>query len=364
MLRDARSPRRIADFTEYLSELVDGHGLPPSYAETARKNSFVSLGAQDEDGPRVDSIVDYIDDWKDGDGQLLTILGEYGSGKTTTCFHVAQKYAATALLNPTGARIPILIELKHFSQSFSLRTFLADFFSHQKGINMRSYSTFERLNRQGRFVLLLDGFDEMTNYADPATVHKYLDDILSLQQGKAKVLLTCRTSFFKDKTDLEHLRTASDLHTLLHKHKGYRVLYLSSLSDSQVQFYLSCYYGERWTQFFRELQPRSELRSIANRPILLHMIVSTVHSAESLSLVNTTELYERYTDIWIKRDNWRCHLTPSQRNEISKVLAWGASFTRDCRFSGRVDFQRKAYLSPARLGSACATGRRSWAASR
>jgi hypothetical protein len=290
--------------------------------EIARRNSFVSLGARDEDGPSVDSIVDYIDDWKDDDGQLLTILGEYGSGKTTTCFHLAQKYAKAALHNPSGTRIPVLIELKHFSQSFSLRTFLTDFFTHQKGINMRSYSTFERLNRQGRFVLLFDGFDEMTNYADPAMVHKYLDDILSLQQGKAKVLLTCRTSFFKDRAELEHLRTASDLHTLLHKHKGYRVVYLSGLSDSQVQFYMSCYYGEGWAQFFHELQRRPELRSIANRPILLHMIVSTVHSAESLISVNTTELYERYTDIWIKRDNWRCHLTPSQRNDISKVLAW------------------------------------------
>jgi uncharacterized protein YjbI with pentapeptide repeats len=313
--------RRIADLVPYLEGIVAGEDLPHEYKELIAKNAFVSLASHTEGGVNIESVTDYIENWLMGSGQLLTILGEYGSGKTTTSLYMAQKLAA-ASLRGSDCRLPILIDLKRFNRSFTLRTYLTDFLLHQQSINIRSFSVFEKLNREGRFVLIFDAFDEMATHAEPAVVFKYLDEILSLQEGNAKVLLTCRTSVFKDQADLDRVKSGTDLYSLLHKHVGYQVLFLDSLTEEQLQHYLSCHYGDRWTEFYCALSARNDLRSLAERPILLNMIVSTIHSAESLSAVNTSRVYTLYTDIWVQRDNWRCHLRPEQRKEISEVLAY------------------------------------------
>ncbi|MCA1619208.1 MAG: pentapeptide repeat-containing protein [Acidobacteria bacterium] len=313
--------RKIADFSAYLSDLAVGENASFGYRELLTRGTFIPLAAQTEKGEPISSIVDYLENWLDEPGQFLTILGEYGSGKSTTSWHIAQKLASQ-YLRTKSTRIPILIDLKGFNNNFNLRTFLTDLMLNDKGIKIRSFSLFEKLNKEGKFVIIFDGFDEMTTYPDPAIVFRNLDEILSLAKNKAKVILTCRSSFFKDRTDIERLQTGTDLHSLLHKHKGYQVLFLNGFSEEQVQHYLSRRYGDEWVDYFRELDQRPRLRTLAERPILLHMIVETISNFKSFAAINEVRLYEEYTNIWIKRDDWRCNLTPEQRGDISKVLAF------------------------------------------
>jgi uncharacterized protein YjbI with pentapeptide repeats len=136
------------------------------------------------------------------------------------------------------------------------------------------------------------------------------------------VILTCRTSYFKDKADLERLKGGRDLHSLLHKHQSYQVIFLEGLTPEQQQHYLSCYYSDSWVEFSHEIEKQARFRSLAERPILLNMIVNTISGVKNIANINVTQLYEMYTDIWIKRDNWRCHLTPDQRSNVSKALAF------------------------------------------
>lgn len=312
--------RRVADFSSYLNDIVSGQGAPEEYIELIQKGSFISLPARKEDDRPIDSIIDFLNEWMLGNGQFLALLGEYGSGKTTTVWHTAQRFADQYLRTGRG-RLPLVIELKRFSQNFSLRSFLTDFLLNQRTVKIDSYATFERLNKEGRFILLFDGFDEMMTRPEPSLVFRHLDEIFQLAQSKAKIVLTCRTSFFKDRSDLERLKTSRDLHSLLHKHRSYQVVNLSGFTAEQLQHYLYCYYGSAWVDFYHELK-KSRISSLADRPILLNMIVNTIGRSEDLVEINAAELYERYTAIWLQRDNWRCHLTPEQRTNISKILAF------------------------------------------
>lgn len=312
--------RRIADFSGYLKSIVEGQNAPEEYLELLQKGSFISLPARAEDDLPIESIVDFLDSWISGSGQFLALLGEYGSGKTTTIWHTSQRLASQYLRSGHG-RIPLIVELKRFSQNFSLRSFLTDFLLNQKAVKIDSYATFERLNKEGRLLLLFDGFDEMMARPEPSLVFRNLDEIFQLVQNKAKVILTCRTSFFKDRSDLERLSTGSDLYSLLHRHRSYQTVRLSGLTIAQLQHYLHCYYGNDWVDFYHQLR-QSRISSLADRPILLNMIVNTIGRSEDLIEINAAELYERYTGIWLQRDNWRCHLTPEQRSSISKLLAF------------------------------------------
>jgi uncharacterized protein YjbI with pentapeptide repeats len=313
--------RKVADFSIYLNDLIRGDHAPPGYEQLIKKGAIISLGAHGESGEPISSLVDHIESWLIAPGAFVTVLGEYGSGKTTTSWHIAQKLASDHIRG-VSERIPILIELKGFNNNFNLRTFLADLMVHQKGIKLRSYSLFEKLNREGKFIIIFDGFDEMTTYPDPALVFRNLDEILSLTHNKAKVILTCRSSFFRDRADIERLKAGTDLQSLLHRKKGYQVLFVDGFTEEQVQQYLSCHYGKEWVDYYNELSQRPRLRTLAERPILLHMIVETVSNVKSFSAINEVRLYEEYTNIWLKRDDWRCNLTPDQRQDISEVLAF------------------------------------------
>ncbi len=310
--------RRIADFSKYLQGLRDKyHEL-----EVAEKDLFIALSAKTESGQDIPDVIEFLDKWLDEPGQILTLLGEYGSGKTTSSWYFAQQLAREHLESGGHGRIPILIALRDFGPNFNLRGYLTDFLINQQDLNIHSYSTFEKLNKEGRLLLIFDAFDEMAIRADIGLITRNFDDILSLAQNKAKIIITCRTSFFKDQNDLERLYMGTHLYDMLHKHEAYRVIFLKGFSSEQIQEYLFRFYGDDWIRFYRALSAKEKLISLADRPILMNMIASTTSSAGYLLNINSAVLYEKYVDLWMKRDDWRCKLTPEQRMQISQALAF------------------------------------------
>jgi len=334
---------RVADFSTYLAELIQHY----EEQEVAKKNLFIPLSAHTERGEEIPSVVDYIENWLEGPGQLLTLLGEYGSGKTTTALYLAHQLAHHHLESGGSGRIPIFIELRDFGPNFNLRGFLTDYLINQQDLHIRSYASFERLNREGRLVLVFDAFDEMAIRSDLGLTIRNFDDILSLVERKAKVIVTCRTSFFKDQADIDRLHTGTELYELLHRHKTYQVVFLQGFSGDQIEEYLSRYYREDWVELFSALSEHESLKSLTHRPILLNMIVHTILNPESLNNLSTARLYDKYIGIWAKRDDWRCELTPQQRMSISQALAF------ELLRQGRSCIHHKELLStlPSYLGT-------------
>ena len=309
--------RRVADFTNYLQEIKKRF----QERDIVKNRNYIALSAKTEFDEELGSVTQYINKWLSGSGQLLTMLGEYGAGKTTTSWYLANQMAKNYLDSETG-RIPIIIELRDFGKNFNLRGYLTDFLINQYDTNLRTYSAFEKLNNEGKFLIIFDAFDEMTNLADRSLILRNLDEILQLAQHKAKILITCRTSFIRDRTDLERMQVGRQLDEMLHKHKTFNVIFLNDFSEEQVQEYLYNYYGEDWINFYKSLEKNNKLMLLADRPILLSMITSTISNNKSLSNMKISNLFEKYTNTWIERDDWRCKLSSDQRLEISELLAY------------------------------------------
>jgi hypothetical protein len=124
-----------------------------------------------EQGSRYDSLEEYIEKWLQEDlREHVSILGEFGTGKSWFCLHLASEYleryrGARRLSRPRG-RYPLLIQLRDYAKAMSADALLSHFFFDRYSTRLPSMDAFRVLNRMGRFLLILDGFDEMAQKVD------------------------------------------------------------------------------------------------------------------------------------------------------------------------------------------------------
>jgi hypothetical protein len=146
-----------------------------SIKEINQRSAFVNPRGFLENGEHINDVEKYINDWIESDKSVhLTILGDFGAGKTTICERIVLEKAK--LLNKTdlietNTRIPILIELKNYTGGVPVESLITDYLVNKLSINI-SFKEFEILNKKGRFLIILDGFDEIANLIDEEAVLK------------------------------------------------------------------------------------------------------------------------------------------------------------------------------------------------
>ena len=92
---------------------------------------------------------------------MVVLLGDYGSGKTTSCLHLCYTLAKLSLQQGLTGRIPCYIPLSYFNYCGTAPALISKFLTTDVGVSGTSYDAFEAMHRAGLLVLVLDGFDEM-----------------------------------------------------------------------------------------------------------------------------------------------------------------------------------------------------------
>ncbi len=147
----------------------------------------------------------YIDRWLENPvTEHVSILGEFGTGKTWFALHYAgkclQDYHAAKSKGMPRPRLPLVIPLRDYAKALNVENVLAGFFYTQHNIRLNS-DVFDRLNRMGKLLLIFDGFDEMADKIDTQKMTDNFWELAKVVTPNAKVILTCRT---------EHFPTAQD----------------------------------------------------------------------------------------------------------------------------------------------------------
>ncbi|MFC5606084.1 NACHT domain-containing protein [Variovorax soli] len=164
-----------------------------------------------EDTPYIEGRIDdqagtaleFVDEWiQQSQGRGLAIRGSYGQGKTSFANRLASLYARRHLADP-GARIPILHRLGTVVHETRLEGLFGAKFTADDARTDFRFSTFEHLNRAGRLLVILDGFDEMKHAMSASDFLSNFEEFNRLLTGDAKVILLGRPNALP--TDTEEL---------------------------------------------------------------------------------------------------------------------------------------------------------------
>jgi RNA polymerase sigma factor (sigma-70 family) len=323
-------------YRDLAAQLLDGHAYAQNLlreigsSERYPVKMFIEpLIGYDVSGADVHAFK-AVDEWlKDGEWNQLTLLGDVGTGKSFLSKMIARRLAKHYLDKPLENPLPILIDLRNADRQFSLEGLILTHFA-RVGLSQVSFEVFQHVLAQGHIVLILDGFDEMAARITPQVTARNFHELARCVQGRAKVLLTCRTHYFKSRTEEEEVilgqkedygsETARDLYWELISRKGFRIAYLRPFNLAQVEAYVVRARPEDAKQALAKIRSTYNLMELSQRPMLLEMIVKSIDKLTT-SEINAATLYKVFTDTWVHRDQWRDVLSPEAKLSLLTALA-------------------------------------------
>ena len=276
--------------------------------------------------------------WLDGPSDLpIALLAGYGMGKTSFARHMAATLAS-AYRTDARRRIPILIPLAEISSEQSLEGLLGRLFSSQYRVPGYHFGLFTELNARGRFLVLLDGFDEMKHAMSWREFKFNFAQLNRLVVPKSRVILLGRPSALLSENEEMFVlrgidrRQSQDLE--VPGAPEYRILELREFTTQEALEFINGYVKFRARRVIRdaltsdvEIRERittvsrdTELSSLARRPVQARMIANLV--TDSQVRWRSFSRYELY-DVFITRLIER---------ELDKVARLGIGFQTRIKF--------------------------------
>lgn len=265
---------------------------------------------------------------------FLVLLGDFGCGKSSFCKRLAWELATKSKESPGESRIPILIDLREGgSTTVTLENLLTHHFQRLSNQAFNPQALLH-LNREGYLLLIFDGFDETIAYTEPARYLDNLRQILRGAEGRAKVLLTCRTHYFRDRpevlkrfgqsTEMISSPGATKLYEEIQGRPGAEIGYALEFREPQIEEYLKKALppSENWKVFREQIRGTYNLEELAERPFLLEIIVKTLpRLLERGAAVTIADLYETYCESWFAHTDSRLTLTRDHKVTLVEHLA-------------------------------------------
>jgi|GEM_PF-3128173 len=299
---------------------------------------FIEPTAQHENTKIPHPIISLINKWiLDPEMNHLTLLGDYGSGKTTVlkkyCYELLLKYIDVVINKGGRARIPIFIDLKKYHQAISLKQIVLDLFDTYS-IKLSSYPAFEFALEEGQILLVLDGFDEMVSRGNYQVTLKNFKTLINQAKSKAKIILSCRTHYFISFSDIHQFHSRNDYSSSNYNKKytdlyreivnrdNFQILFLNEFDETQVNEYLKKRLKSSFSEIRQFINETYNLKELCTKPVLLDIITTSGDKLrETEKEISPGLLYEIYTDIWLSKNDWSSSLDKESKLELLEHLA-------------------------------------------
>jgi len=293
-----------ADFSGYLTWLeseIEQRGIDQKYVPLACLKEEIDPDTHQRIGvSRYDDrdgwIDGYIDLWLDDPAkEHISVLGEFGTGKTWFAFHYAwkalQRYRDAQRRGLERPRLPLVVPLRDYAKAVSVESLFSEFFFRKHEIPIPGYSAFEQLNRMGKLLLIFDGFDEMAARVDRQQMINNFWELAKVVVPGAKVILTCRTEHFPEAKEGRALLNAelqASTKDLTGETPQFEVLELEKFNDEQIRRVLS-YQAQLAT--VEQIMGNPELLDLARRPVLTELILEALPDIEAGKPVDMSRVY-------------------------------------------------------------------------
>jgi hypothetical protein len=324
----AELERSLIDFTPYLNYLVSEFDHSPEaryYVSPLIKHDV--------------NLTDSFGKWLQGaDDQPIALVGSYGMGKTTFARFIAAELARTALRDST-ARIPILISLGQIASEQNLEGLFGRQFTANYSVRNYSWSSFERLNRLGKFVVLLDGFDEMKHTLSWNEFRYNFQQLVRLVVPGSRVMTLGRTTAFiteRERIHILHGRYERNGRSFpIENWPDFREEEMQPFNQQQISVFLQNYFRDapveqraihRADEIIRDMTSR-RMRDLAQRPVQLQMLAQVLPGYRGdVSRITTAILYDQFIDLVIERElklkPARQRFGAAQRRDFAREVAW------------------------------------------
>jgi WD40 repeat protein/DNA polymerase III delta prime subunit len=318
---------QLMNFDPYLTALIQNYERDPETQLHIEQDLFSEVESKSHNS------FNFIKEWlRQPERKHLSLLGEYGTGKTSFAKAITYRMAKEFKNNPGKCRIPFLIDLKDYKGVFKLKN-LIQYHLKRARVEPADDEIFLSLLSYGHVLLIFDAFDEM------AVMNNEEDTLLNFKQlsktvlHNAKVILISRAHYFRDKGEIDRIlkkqgiddisELASLMYRKISKRSGCEIIHLKKFSDTQIREYLKKTIKEEWKTAYRKIESVYSLYDLACRPVLLEMIVKTLPEiGRENKKFNLTHLYEAYTLYWLERDRPRMQITKEVIEELVEVLAY------------------------------------------
>lgn len=273
----------------------------------------------------------FVRHWlNDPDARQMTLLGDVGTGKTFLSRVSAHTLAKEYLESPESARIPILIDLRNADRQFTLEGLILSHFQ-QSHLRSVSFPIFMHCLSMGKIALFFDGFDEMAARVTSNVTTRNFHQLARAAVDNSKVFLTCRTHYFRSRTEEEEVvlggaddgnSNVRDLYLELIDRRGFRIAYLRPFDHVKVESYIRLVRPHDAADVIARIRSVYNLFELCQRPMLLDMIVKTIDKLAAADITSAS-LYRVYTDAWVQRDGWHDVLSAEQKRTFLIGLARG-----------------------------------------
>jgi len=282
---------------------VDGHFVPPDV--------LVNGGVTRR------SILDALDEWLASDEQTALVLGEFGSGKSTSLAEWTHRRWEAA-----SRSRPILVNLATAPRAMDAEGLLLQ--AARATDSRQNRAALRLLLRRRLVIACFDGFDEMATRLEASDLAGRLAGLLEVGRGGGKVIVTSRDNYFPSEEDLKTTSESALLSTL-GASAGLRRLVLQPFSEAQVRALVEKIRGEARAaeQALAKIAQTYDLRDLVSRPLLLGMVLATLDQIEPGSKVGTADLYEAYLMRWLDQTRSgepEC-FTDNQKEEFAEAMA-------------------------------------------
>jgi WD40 repeat protein len=291
----------FGSYFDRLRRLVEESDIPHYYIDLSCHRRVLDSAGNEVGQDQYEVIDTYVDDWlKARDANHLSILGEFGSGKTWFCRHYAYRQLDRYLKDPVHERLPILVTLRDYAKQIEVGSLIRKMLDEQ-GVRLGGLEAFEELNRRGKFLLIFDGFDEMAVKVDYQTVVDYFWELSKVVVPGSKALLTCRTGYFRYATEAEKVMRGEELgrQMIVIRPPKFEVAYLEPFTDRQICEALTRRCGPEAAQ---SVLGNPDLAGLARQPVLIEMLMEAMSAIKAGTAINKSEVYRLAVDRWLEQD--------------------------------------------------------------
>jgi len=186
----------LINFDSYIEEVVSDRLRPIIMKEY--QSTRITLEGQRQSRPL--PALDVLQRWLEGDRTWLTILGDYGVGKSWLLRRFLYDLADAYKADPLSRPLPFFVPLQQFPKSFDYKTLILKMFDNYR-LSGVHYDAFQYLCNYGRIVFLLDSFDEMAQHLSAKAIRENLGEILSGVSSNSKAIMTSRPTYFENRAE-------------------------------------------------------------------------------------------------------------------------------------------------------------------